>query len=85
MVDTLDALTDGPDVAVPIQDGKCLSLLEDSSAVVGHRRGRQDVELVIDADDVIDVHVPVMPRHHLLVFGLRSGLGALSALHESLL
>jgi hypothetical protein len=62
VVEALLALSDGSDVAVEAEDGERVAVLEDLGAVVHPRRGRQDVVLVLDADDLF--HRAIGARPH---------------------
>src|SRR5262249_31153534 len=51
VIEPLLAQADALDVAVAVKNGKSLTLLEHVAVLKGARRGRQNVELILDLDD----------------------------------
>src|SRR5262249_53916949 len=52
MIETLRAWKHVVDVTIAIEDGESLSVFQHLHTVLGQRRRREDVELIIPADDV---------------------------------
>src|SRR5437764_13055409 len=53
VVDALDTLAKGLDIAPAVKNGKSLAVLEHAYAVIRQRRGREDVVAVLYSEDVI--------------------------------
>jgi hypothetical protein len=53
---------DGLDVAVAVEHGERVAVLQDSSTVVGEAGGREDVVAIVKADDVVHRDIPLSRR-----------------------
>jgi hypothetical protein len=62
MIEALRARNDLVDVTVAIEDGERLSMFQHFNAVLGQRRRREDVELIVPADDLAHERISLMTR-----------------------
>src|SRR5262245_48865481 len=65
MIEALRTRNDLMDVTVAIEDGERLTMFQHFHAVLGQRRGREDIELIVPADDL---------AHERLSFGTGAGV-----------